>query len=126
MGARMDAKLAIYAHKIAIGRRKPEGALLYHSDQACQYASRAHQQVFEKSGFQPSMSRTGNCYGNVCVESFFSTLKNELVLDRRYRTRDEVRRDVFEYIETFCNPKRLHQPHGCLNPVDFEKLIGVA
>ncbi len=126
MGARMDAKLAIDALKLALGRRKPEGELLYHSDQGCQYASRAYQQVLTDHRIQPSMSRKGNCYDNACVESFFSSLKNELVHERRYLTRDEARRDVFEYIETFYNPRRLHQSLGYLSPVDFEKRYGVA
>ncbi len=72
------------------------------------------------------MSRKGNCYDNACVESFFSTLKNELVHERRYRTRGEARRDVFEYIETFYNPKRLHQSLGYVSPVEFERRRGVA
>ncbi len=126
MGARMDAQLAIDAMVMALGRRKPQGELLYHSDQGCQYASRSYQQVLTDHGVQPSMSRKGNCYDNACVESFFSTLKNEMVHDRRYQTRDEGRRDVFEYIETFYNPKRLHQSLGYLSPVDFEKQNGVA
>lgn len=126
MGARMDAKLAIDALKLAVGRRKPEGELLYHSDQGCQYASRAYQQALDDHGIKPSMSRKGNCYDNACVESFFSTLKNELVHERRYLTRDDARRDVFEYIETFYNPRRLHQSLGYLSPVDFEKRYGVA
>ena len=126
MGARMDAQLAIDALEMALGRRQPQGELLYHSDQGCQYASRAYQQVLTEHGIQPSMSRKGNCYDNACVESFFSTLKNELVHDRHYRTRDEARGDVFTYIETFYNPKRLHQSLGYVSPVDFEKQYGVA
>ncbi len=72
------------------------------------------------------MSRKGNCYDNACVESFFSTLKNELDHDRQYRTHGEARRDVFEHIETFYNPKRLHQSLGYLSPVAFERQYGVA
>ncbi|MDH3427966.1 MAG: integrase core domain-containing protein [Gemmatimonadota bacterium] len=75
---------------------------------------------------QPSMSRKGNCYDNARVKSFFSSLKNELVHHRRYRTRDEARRDVFEDIETFYNPNRLHQSLGYVSPVEFEKRHGVA
>ena len=126
MGARMDAQLAVDAMVMALGRRKPEGELLYHSDQGCQYASRRYQQVLEDHGIRPSMSRKGNCYDNACVESFFSTLKNELVHDRQYCTRDEGRRDVFEYIETFYNPKRLHQSLGYVSPAEFERRHGVA
>lgn len=126
MGARMDAQLAIDALEMALSRRQPEGELLCHSDQGCQYASRAYQQMLDQNGIQPSMSRKGKCYDNACVESFFSTLKNELVHDRRYLTRDEARRDVFEYIETFYNPKRLHQSLVYLSPIEFEKRYGVA
>jgi putative transposase len=72
------------------------------------------------------MSRKGNCDDNACVESFFSTLKNELVHDRQYRSRDEARRGLFEYIETFYNPRRLHQSPGYVSPVAFERRHGVA
>ncbi len=126
MGARMDTQLAIEAMVMALGRRQPEGGLLYHSDQGGQYASRRYQQVLKDHGIRPSMSRKGNCYDNACVESFFSTLKNELVHDRQYRTREEARRDVFEYIETFYNPKRLHQSLGYVSPMAFERRHGVA
>ena len=126
MRSRMDGQLAIDAMVMALGRRRPESALLYHSDQGCQYASRSYQQLLAEHGIRPSMSRKGNCYDNACVESFFSTLKNELIHHRQYRTRDEVRRDVFEYIETFYNPKRLHQSLGYVSPLDFERRNGVA
>ncbi len=126
MGQRMDTQLAIEAIVMALGRRRPPGGLLYHSDQGCQYASRRYQQVLEDHGIRPSMSRKGNCYDNACVESFFSTLKNELVHDRQYHTHDEARRDVFEYIETFYNPRRLHQSLGYVSPMAFERQHGVA
>jgi len=83
-------------------------------------------QLLVDRGIQPSMSRKGNCYDNACVDSFSSTLKNELVHGRRYRTRDEARRDVFEYIETFYNPKRLHQSLDYVRPADFGRRHGVA
>ncbi len=125
MAKRMDTALTLRAMTMALDRRRPRGALLHHSDQGCQYASRSYQQVLQQHGIEPSMSRRGNCYDNACVESFFSTLKNELVHDRQYRTRDEARRDVFAYIETFYNPRRLHQSLGYVSPMTFEQRHGV-
>ncbi len=92
MANRMDTELTLRALMMALDRRRPQGALLHHSDQGCQYTSRSYQQVLQQHGIEPSMSRRGNCYDNACVESFFSTLKNELIHDRQYRTRDEARR----------------------------------
>lgn len=125
MHTRLEGQLAVDALMMALGRRQPTGGLLYHSDQGSQYASRSYQQLLAEHGIRPSMSRKGNCYDNACVESFFSTLKNELVHHRRYRTREEARRDVFNYIETFYNPKRLHQSLGYLSPVAYERAQGV-
>ena len=74
----------------------------------------------------PSMSRKGNCYDNACVESFFSTLKNELVEGRLYDTREQARTEIFEYIEVFYNRQRLHQSLGYVSPAQFEAMNGVA
>ena len=126
MRERLDQVLVLEALRMAIGRRQPPRGLLHHSDQGRQYAGGEYQRLLSRHGMVASMSRKGNCYDNACVESFFSTLKNELVLGRTYRNRDEARREVFDYIETFYNTRRLHQSLGYVSPVQFERQFGMA
>ena len=120
MSAKPDQQLAIGALVMAVQRRQPRTTLLHHTDQGAQYASVAYRQLLTDLGFIASMSRKGNCYDNAVVESFFSTLKNELIHDRDYHTRDEARTEVFEFIEVFYNRQRLHQSLGYVSPEAFE------
>jgi putative transposase len=94
--------------------------LIHHSDRGAQYTSDEFRTELAKHGIECSMSSTGNCYDNAVVESFFGILKRERVNRVRYRTRDEARRDLFNYIEVFYNRKRRHGYCGNISPVDFE------
>jgi transposase InsO family protein len=115
------------ALEMAIARRKPRaGQLLHHSDRGVQYACELYRQLLAEHGIACSMSRPGNCYDNACVESFFGTLKSELVDGRRherYRTRAEARASVFEWIECWYNRRRRHSSLGYLSPEAFEAQI---
>jgi len=97
--------------------------MIHHSDQGSQYASNAYQELLKKHGFVCSMSRKGNCYDNASKESFFSTLKNEPAYLTRFKTRDEARQAIFEYIEVFYNRTRLHSSLGYMSPVEYEKSL---
>lgn len=116
----MTAQLVMDALLMAIFRRGRPQAVLHHSDQGTQYTSEDFQQLLEAHGIVCSMSRRGNCWDNAAMESFFSTLKTERLSRRHYRTRDELRADVFDYIERFYNPKRRHSTLGYISPVQFE------
>ena len=109
MSATPDKHVAVAALRMALAQRQPAPGLTHHTDQGALYTSGAYQQVLAQQGLVASMSRKGNCYDNAVVESFFSTLKNELVHDRDYHTRDEAQAEVFEFIEVFYNRQRLHQ-----------------
>jgi putative transposase len=123
MQPRMTAELVTDAMMMAVWRRRPKATeLLHHSDQGSQYTSEAFQGLLEEHGIQCSMSRSGNCWDNAAMESFFSTLKTERSSHRRYRTRDQAKADVFDYIERFYNPRRRHSTLGYVSPVEFEKL----
>ena len=95
---------------------------MFHSDQGCQYSSEAFQQLLADHGIQCSMSRTGNVWDNSAMESFFSSLKTERASRKRYRTRDEARADLFDYIERFYNPRRRHSTLNYVSPVNYEQL----
>jgi putative transposase len=118
----MTAQLVMDALLMAVFRRGRPQAVLHHSDQGSQYTSEDFQRLLEAHGIVCSMSRRGNCWDNAAMESFFSTLKTERLSRRQYRTRDELRADVFDYIERFYNPKRRHSTIGYLSPVQFENL----
>lgn len=120
MSATPDKQVAVAALQMAVAQRQPAPGVIHHSDQGALYTSGAYQQVLAQTGLVASMSRKGNCYDNAVVESFFSTLKNELVHDRDYHTREEARAEVFEFIEVFYNRQRLHQTLGYVSPVQFE------
>ena len=105
---------------MAIERRSPAPGLIHHSDRGVQYAASAFQASLEQHGIVCSMSGKGNCYDNAVKESFFHTLKTELCAHEHYRTREQARASVFEYIEVFYNRKRLHSTLGYLSPSDFE------
>ena len=120
MKATLEGALATEALEMALQQRCPDEGLIHHSDRGCQYASEDQQVLLEESGVIGSMSRRGNCLDNASVESFFGTLKTERVRRRRYRTRSEAKRDLFQYIEVFYNRKRLHSALGYKSPVEFE------
>lgn len=131
MAQTMKRSLVTDALKMALGRREVGQGLLHHSDQGSQYASDDFQGLLCQSGIACSMSRRGNCWDNAPVESFFATLKRELVDRRQYTSRAEARSDIFAYIETWYNRKRLHSSLGYLSPVDYEaqrapQLIAIA
>ena len=121
MSATMTAQLVTDALIMALWRRGRVEMLLHHSDQGSQYTSAEFQDLLKAHGITCSMSKLGDVWDNAAMESFFSSLKIERIRGRVYRTRDEARADVFDYIERFYNPKRRHSTLGYLSPVDFEK-----
>ena len=118
---RLSHDLVCMALQRAIRNRKPHPGLILHSDRGRQYVSFAFQKILSKHHLLPSMSRKGNCYDNACAESFFKTLKMELVYHERYQTRQEANSSLFEYIEHFYNRIRLHSTLGYLSPEQFER-----
>ena len=123
MSAKPDQHLTLAALAMALRQRRVRPGLIHHSDQGAQYSSGAYRQQLLASGLTPSMSRKGNCYDNAVAESFFSTLKNELVHHQTYATRDDASREIFAFIEGFYNRQRLHQSLGYLSPLAFERRI---
>jgi len=117
----LDTSLALNALHLALGRRQPSAGLLHHSDRGCQYASADYQAVLTAHHVVVSMSRTGNCYDNAAMESFFATLKCELIHHAHYHTRDEARHSIVAYIEGFYNATRRHSALGYLCPLEFER-----
>jgi transposase InsO family protein len=111
------------ALSMALARRRPGEGLLHHSDRGLQYACELYRAVLEKHRITRSMSRSGNCYDNAVVESFFGTLKSELVHRTRYRTREQARSSVFEWIECWYNRRRRHSSLGYQSPEAFEARI---
>ena len=126
MSQRLTGELAERALLMALTNRQPRAGLRHHSDRGSQYAATNYQQVLTTHGITPSMSRTGNCWDNACVESFFGTLKRELVYHRHYATRDDAKQDIFEYIEVFYNRKRRHSTLGYASPAEYEARTAVA
>src|SRR5262249_23245435 len=120
MSAQMTAELVTEALVSAIWRRGKPTELMHHSDPGSQYTSEHFQRLLADQGIECSMSRKGNVWDNSAMESFFSSLKVERVNRRQYRTRDEARADVFDYIERFYNPRRRHSTLQYLSPVEFE------
>lgn len=117
----MHAALVIAALRRAQRRRTPKPGVMHHSDRGSQYVDDDYIRALKSAGFVRSMSRAGNCYDNAMIESFWSTLKTETQLDVLVpATRDEARLAVFDYIETFYNPRRRHSSLGYLSPVAFE------
>jgi putative transposase len=122
MQKEMSTQLVSDAMTMALWRRRPNpAALLHHSDQGTQYSSEAYQALLQENGITCSMSRAGNVWDNSTVESFFSSLKSERVNRHRYRTRDEARSDIFDYIERFYNPQRRHSTLDYVSPVTYEQ-----
>lgn len=119
----MQTELILKALEMALGRQDVEdGQLVAHSDRGSQYASDAFCSRLRLAGIIASMSRKGNCYDNAHVESFFHSLKTELVYRRKFKTREEAKRAIFEWIETWYNRERRHSALGYMSPADYEKL----
>jgi transposase InsO family protein len=118
----MREQLVLEALRMAIGRRIPGSNLVHHSDRGSQYASHNYRGVLEQHGIVCSMSRKGDCWDNAVVESFFSGLKTELVYRHAWRTRDQARHAIGEWIERFYNPHRRHSALGYLSPAHYERL----
>lgn len=114
--------LTTKALKMAIANRQPLPGLLHHSDRGSQYTSRSYQHLLSTHEALTSMSRSGNVYDNAPMESFFATLKKDLIHHRSYSTRRQAKADIFEYIEVFYNRQRLHSALGYLSPTAFESL----
>jgi transposase InsO family protein len=126
MGSRLTGELTEQALTMAVATRTPRTGLLHHSDRGSQYAATSYQHLLGKYGITTSMSRKGNCWDNACVESFFGTLKRELVYHRHYATRENATQDIFEYIEVFYNRKRRHSTLGYDSPAEYEARTAVA
>ena len=124
--ARLTGALTQQALTMAIRHRTPKAGVLHHSDRVSQYAATRYQLLLTTHGITTSMSRRGNCLDNTCVESFFGTLKRELVYHRHYVTREDAKRDIFEYIEVFYNRKRRHSTLGYNSPAEYEASTAVA
>ena len=120
MAEHMRAKLVNDALLMAVWKRKPGKGLIWHTDRGSQYASDRHRALLQEHGITQSMSRKGNCWDNAVSESFFHTLKTELVNHQSYQTRDEAKQDIFDYIEVYYNRERLHSTNNYLSPVDYE------
>jgi putative transposase len=122
MSERIDTVLVLKALAMALLHRSPPANLLFHSDRGVQYASAEYRRALGQAGLIASMSRKGNCYDNATMESFWSTLKLELVYRSGFDTRAQARTEIFNYIETFYNRQRTHSALGYLSPIDFELL----
>ena len=123
---RMTKDLVIKAMDRAIRKRRPSQSPIFHSDRGSQYASYAFRRLLVNNHIRQSMSGKGNCYDNAMAESFFKTLKTELIYQNKYQTRQEAKQDIFEYIEVFYNRKRLHSALDYKTPIEYGELTNVA
>ena len=123
MGESLASTLPLAALNMALEQRRPPAGLIHHSDRGVQYASESYRQRLALAGAVPSMSRRGNCYDNALMESFWSSLKRELVHRVQFATRAQARTAIFEWIEIFYNRQRLHSALGYQSPVDFEQQL---
>lgn len=122
MSAEMTAQFVMDALTMALWRRGRPKELMHHSDQGSQYSAEEFQRMLSHHGIECSMSRKGDCWDNAAMESFFASLKKERIYTKpRYRTRDEARADIFQYIEGFYNPQRRHSTLGQVSPAEFER-----
>ena len=122
MSHRINDGLVISAFKQAKLHREPLPGLIVHSDRGSQYCSRSFKELLDKNRYQMSMSSTGKCYDNAITESFFATLKTELIHHKHFQTRNEARRNIFKYIEMIYNRNRIHSALGGLSPNQFEQV----
>lgn len=121
MQNRQPTDLVLQALLMAVWRRKPANKVLVHSDQGSQFTSIDWASFLKHHNLEHSMSRRGNCHDNAVAESFFNLLKRERIRRRTYKTREDARSDVFDYIEMFYNPRRKHARNGMLSPAAFER-----
>ncbi len=124
--SRLNRRLPQAALEMAIGRRQPGAPVLHHSDRGSQYASKDYRETLSDAGFVVSMSRRGDCYDNAPVESFFATLKKELVAGEVFYSRRQAHREIVDYIESFYNGWRRHSSLGYLSPAAFEQQLATA
>ena len=122
MGESINGKLAINALEMAVSSRRPASGLIHHSDRGVQYACSAYQAALQANRMVCSMSRKGDCWDNAVAESVFSTLKKELIHQRRFKTLREAREAIFEFIEVFYNRIRIHSALGYISPAEFEAI----
>ena len=123
MSERINKRLVIDAQKMALRARRPSPGLIMHTDRGSQYASHKFRRLLRANRMLSSMSRKGDPWDNAVAESFFKSLKNERTYWRHYRTREEARRDIFQYIEVFYNRQRLHSKLGYQSPMQFELAV---
>src|SRR3954469_14066200 len=121
MGQTMESRLVVDALEMALRRRLPGKGLVAHSDRGSQYASDHYQRLLAGRGIKCSMSGVAQCWDNAPVESFFASLKRELVHHERYTSREEAKASIFEYVEAFYNRVRLHSSLGFFSPREFER-----
>lgn len=126
MSERMTKDLCLDALNMALARRSPKVGLIHHSDRGSQYACLEYRNLLASHQIISSMSRKGNCWDNACVESFFHSLKTELVYHESYANREEAKSSIFDWIEVFYNRKRIHSALGYLTPVQYEDVHKVA
>jgi len=126
LSSRISRQLVLDALEMAVGLRRPGPGLIHHSDRGVQYACGDFQKLLKRHGMVPSMSRKGNPYDNAVAESFFRTLKVELVYLRRFRTRAEAKAAIVEYVELFYNRWRRHSSLDYLSPAEYEELTYAA
>ncbi len=124
MSERIDRRLVVDCLQMALAHRQPPDGLIHHSDRGSQYASHDYQRLLADHRIVGSMSRRGDCWDNAVAESFFATLKTELVYQSHWQTRAAARTAIFEYIESFDNRRRRHSSLAYLSPADFERLYG--
>jgi len=121
LGPRITTELVSRSLLMAVAAKRPPEGLIHHSDRGSQYCAAQYQRLLDQFGMKPSMSRRGNCYDNAPMESFWGTLKSELVYHRRYKTREEAIREITEYIEVFYNRERRQKRLGYLSPVAYRR-----
>lgn len=122
MDGNMKAELVNNALLMAIWQRKPQAGLVWHTDRGSQYASDSHRNILAQHYITQSMSRKGDCWDNAVAESFFHTLKTELTNSCKFKTREEAKHTIFEYIEVFYNRIRIHSTNNYLSPVEYEEI----
>lgn len=125
LSSRINAEIVREAINMALRHERPPVGVIFHSDRGSQYTSNMVRKLLAENGFKQSMSSTANCYDNAITETFFATLKKELVYQKKFTTREEAKNEIFEYIEIYYNRKRQHSSLNYLSPLVFENMIGI-
>lgn len=118
---RITKDLTISAFNQALTKAKPVTGLIFHSDRGSQYAAYDYQDFLRENNIRQSMSRKGNCYDNACAESFFATLKKDIIHGKKFKTREEAKLKIIEYVELFYNSIRIHSSIDDMSPIEFER-----